>query len=369
MPKKKDKIRVGIVGCGNISQTYFDAAKKFSILEVVACADIKTSVARMRAKENEIKALSVKNLLNHKDIDLIINLTIPAAHAEVNLAALKSGKHVYCEKPLAISLEDGQTILDLAAKKGLRVGCAPDSFLGAGLQTCRKIIDDGWIGEPIGGSAFMMTRGPEGWHPNPAFIYQKGAGPMFDMGPYYLTALVHLLGPVARVSAMTKKTFKERIATCEEQFGKILPVETPTHYTGILEFVNGSVINITISFDVFQHAHTPIEIYGTRGTLYAPNPNTFSGPVKLWTASGKEIKEMPLSHSYSDNVRSIGAADMVYAILSGYQHRCNGNVAYHILELMHAFELSSTTGKHVKIKSCPEQPEILPLDFSEIRLE
>jgi len=367
--KKIQKIRIGIIGCGNISQAYFDAAKKFEILKVVACADIKTSFARSKAKENGVKALSVKNLLASEEVDLVINLTIPSVHAEVSLAALKAGKHVHCEKPLAVSLEDGKSVIDYAAKKGLRVGCAPDTFLGAGLQTCRKIIDDGWIGRPTGGTAFMMSRGPESWHPNPSFFYEKGAGPMFDMGPYYLTALVHLLGPVARVSAITTKAFDTRIATCEAQFGKELPVDIPTHSSGTLEFVNGAVITMTISFDVHQHGHSPIEIYGTEGSLHVPDPNTFGGPVKLWTPGSGGLKEMALSHLYSQNMRSIGVADMAYGILSGRPHRCNGDLAYHILELMHSFEKSSTSGRQVVIKSRPQQPGALPLGLIAGRLD
>lgn len=371
MTKQKNKrcVGIGIIGCGNISQAYFDASKKFEILEVVACADINASVARVKAKENGVKAMTVKNLLANKDVDLVINLTIPAVHAEVSLAALKAGKHVHCEKPLAVSLEDGKAVIDYAAKKGLRVGCAPDTFLGAGLQTSRKIIDDGWIGRPIGGTAFMMSRGPESWHPNPSFFYEKGAGPMFDMGPYYLTALVHLLGPVAKVSAITTKAFDTRIATCEAQFGKELAVEIPTHSSGTLEFVNGAVISMTISFDVHQHGHSPIEIYGTEGSLHVPDPNTFGGPVKLWTPGSKGMKDMAFSHLYSENMRSIGAADMAYGILSGRPHRCNGDLAYHVLECMHSFEKSSTSGRQVKIQSRPEQPTALPLGLIKGRLD
>lgn len=363
--KAKDTINLGIIGCGNISQAYFNAAKKFKIINVVACADINMATARAKAKENNVKALTVKNLLADKSIDIVINLTIPAVHAEVSLAALKAGKHVHCEKPLATTLEDGQAVIDLAAKKGLRVGCAPDTFLGAGLQTCRKIIDDNWIGRPVSGAVNFMARGPESWHPNPSFFYEFGAGPMFDMGPYYLTALVHLLGPVARVAAITTKAFDERMATCEAQFGKMLKVDVPTHYSASLEFVSGPVITLTVSFDVHRHGHSPIEIYGTEGSLFAPDPNTFGGPVKVYTASTGEVKEVPFSHNYAENMRSIGVADMAYGILYDREHRSNGDLAFHVLELMHSFEKSSTSGKHVKIKSRPTQPKALPLGLIE----
>jgi predicted dehydrogenase len=369
MINNQKTIGLGIIGCGNISQAYFDAAKKFEILKIISCADINESVAQAKAKENEAQAQTVGELLANPDVDLVINLTIPAVHAEVSLAALKAGKHVHCEKPLATTLEDGRKVLDYAAERGLRVGCAPDTFLGAGLQTCRKLVDDGWIGRPLGGSAFMMCRGPEYWHPNPAFFYQQGAGPMFDMGPYYLTALVHLLGPVTRVCAITTKAFEERTATCEAQFGAKLAVGVPTHFAGTLEFVNGAVVTLTISFDVHQHGHSPIEIYGTEGTLHVPDPNTFGGPVKLWTQTDKQVKETSLSHCYAENMRSIGAADLAYGILSGRPHRCSGELAYHILELMHAFELSSDTGRHITIESRPIQPNPLPLGLIEGRLD
>ena len=219
-------------------------------------------------------------------MDLVINLTIPEVHAKVSLDALKAGKHVYSEKPLAVSLDDGKAIMDMAKKKGKLVGCAPDTFLGAGLQTCRKLVDDGWIGKVTGGTAFLMSGGAEGWHPNPAFFYQVGAGPMFDMGPYYITALVHLLGPVKRVSAITSRAHEERIATCKEQFGKKLKVDVPTHCSGSLEFHSGATISMTISFDVKAHGHSPIELYGTEGSVKVPDPNTFGGPISVFTPTG-----------------------------------------------------------------------------------
>jgi predicted dehydrogenase len=366
---KKKQIGIGIIGCGNISQAYFNAAKKFEILKVVSCADIIPAVAREKAKENDCKAQTVKALLANKEVDMVINLTIPSAHAEVSLAALNAGKHVHCEKPLAVSLEDGKKVIDLAKKKKLLVGCAPDTFMGAGLQTCRKLVDDGWLGRVVSGSAFLMSRGPEAWHPNPAFFYEVGGGPMFDMGPYYMTALVHLLGPVKSVAAITSKAFEERIATCPAKFGEKLPVEIPTHYSGSLEFHSGATITVTISFDVYRHGHSPIELYGTEGSLKVPDPNTFGGNVELFTPSTKEWKSQGYSHPYADNMRSIGAADMAYAILGKRKHRASGDLAYHVLEVMHAFETSSDTKKHVTIKSKPEQPSALPLGLIAGRLD
>jgi predicted dehydrogenase len=361
------KIGVGIIGCGNISQAYFNAAKKFGILEVVSCADIDMEAARAKGKENGVKAETVKALLANRNVDLAINLTVPAVHAEVSLAALKAGKHVHCEKPLAVTLEDGKQVIDLARQKGLLVGCAPDTFLGAGLQTCRKIVDDGWLGRIVSGTAFMMSRGPESWHPNPAFFYQAGAGPMFDMGPYYVTALVHLLGPVKRVAAIASKAFEVRTATCKEHFGEALPVEIPTHYSGSLEFHGGATVTVTISFDVHRHGHSPIELYGAEGSLKVPDPNTFGGPIEVFTPATGEWKPQAFSHRYADNMRSIGAADLAYSILAKGKraHRASGDLAYHVLEVMHAFEASSRGGKHVVIASRPEQPKALPLGLIE----
>ncbi len=367
---KNNKIGVGIIGCGNISQAYFNGAKIFEVLEIVSCADVNMEAAKAKAEENQSTAQSVSDLLANPEVDLVINLTIPAVHAEVSLQALQAGKHVHCEKPLAVDLADGKAVLDLAAEKGLLVGCAPDTFLGAGLQTSRKVVDDGWIGRVTGGTAFMMSKGPESWHPNPTFFYQQGAGPMFDMGPYYITALVHLLGPVRQVSAITSRAHTERIATCKEQFGKILPVEVPTHYSGSLEFHSGATISMTISFDVHRHGHSPIELYGTEGSLKVPDPNTFGGPVAVWTPGSTDWHDLALSHRYASNMRSIGAADLAYAILSDgkHKHRTSGELAYHALEVMHAFEKSSESGQHVQIDSKPPQPAPLPLGLIEGRL-
>lgn len=366
----KSQIRVGIIGCGNISQAYFNGARLFEVLEVVACADLNLEAAKAKATENGCVAQTVDELLANPNVDLVINLTIPAVHAEVSLAALNAGKHVHCEKPLAVHLDDARKVLELAARKGLLVGCAPDTFLGAGLQTARKMVDDGWIGEVFSGAAFMMSRGPESWHPNPAFFYEVGGGPMFDMGPYYITALVHLLGPVKEVSAVTTRAFEERIATCKEQFGKLLPVSVPTHSSGTLVFHSGAVVTVTISFDVHSHGHSPIELYGAGGSLKVPDPNTFGGPLEVWTPTTGEWRNQALSFPYSENSRSIGAADMACAILSGGKrlHRSSGALAFHVLEVMHAFEKSSSLKKHVAIESKPPQPEPLPLGLIKGRL-
>ncbi|MDQ8193749.1 Gfo/Idh/MocA family oxidoreductase [Coraliomargarita sp. SDUM461004] len=364
-------VGVGIIGCGNISDAYFNGANTFEILNIIACADINISAAEKKAEAHGCVAQSVDELLANPEIDLVINLTIPAVHAEISIAALNAGKHVHCEKPLAVSLEDGKAVLDLAAERGLLVGCAPDTFLGAGLQTSRKLIDDQWIGKVIGGTAFMMGRGPESWHPNPAFFYQIGAGPLFDMGPYYITALVHLLGPIKSVRAATSKAFEVRTATSIEAFGQELQVNVPTHYVGILEFHSGPTLTMTISFDVHKHGHSPIEIYGTQGSLKVPDPNTFDGPVELWTPTTKEWRSQALSHPYATNMRSIGAADIAYSILSNGQRtpRSSGALAYHALEVMHAFEKASSSEQTIVIESKPQQPTALPLGLISGRLD
>jgi len=364
------KVRVGIIGCGNISQAYFNGAKLFEVLEVVACADLNAEAAKAKAAENGCAAQSVDELLGNPEVDLVINLTLPSAHAAVSLAALRAGKHVHCEKPLAVHLEDAREVLDLAAEKGLLVGCAPDTFLGAGLQTARKMVEDSWVGTVSSGTAFLMSRGPESWHPNPAFFYEPGGGPLFDMGPYYITALVHLLGPVKEVSAVTARAFEERTATCKEQFGRRLPVLVPTHNAGTLVFHSGAVVTVTISFDVHCHGHSPIELYGSEGSLKVPDPNTFGGPLEIWTPASGEWTKQALAFPYSENSRSIGAADMACAILSGgvRRHRASGALAYHALEVMHAFEKSSQLKQHVPIASRPPQPEPLPLGLIKGRL-
>ncbi|MDA0747864.1 MAG: Gfo/Idh/MocA family oxidoreductase [bacterium] len=355
------KVKVGIVGCGNISGAYFEGCRAFHLLDVVACADLELNRAEEKAEEFEISRFcSVDELLADPEIQIVVNLTVPKAHAEVNLAAVRAGKCAHTEKPFAVFREDGMQVLKEAKEKGVLVGGAPDTFLGGGIQTCRKLIDDGWIGEPVAATAFIAGHGPEGWHPNPAFFYQVGGGPMFDMGPYYLTALVNLLGPVARVSGSTRISFPTRTATSEERFGEVLEVETPTHLTGTLDFACGVVGTMVASFDVWAHNLPRIEIYGSEGSLSVPDPNTFRGPVRLRRAGAEEWKEIPLTHS--DTVkRGIGVADMAYALTYGRPHRASGELAYHVLDVMHAFGDSSKSGKRVDIESTCLQPAPLPM--------
>ena len=354
--------KIGIVGCGNISAVYFDAGRKFEILEVVACADLDMARAKAKAEEFGIaKACTVAELLADPEISIVVNLTIPAVHGEIGLAALEAGKSVYNEKPVAPTREEAQKMLALADEKGLRVGCAPDTFMGAGFQTCRKLIDDGWIGEPIGATAFMMGRGPEGWHPDPNFFYQVGGGPMFDMGPYYLTALVNLMGPVRSVAGKARITFPERVITAQAKFGEVIKVNTATHVTGIMEFANGAIGTIATSFDVWAAQLPNIEIYGSEGSMSCPDPNTFGGPVRVKRFDSPDWREIPLTHGYADQSRGLGVADMAAAMRSGRPHRASGKQAYHVLDLMHAFHDASREGKTIDITSGPEPPAALPM--------
>ena len=252
----------------------------------------------------------------------------------------------------------------MARARGVRIGCAPDTFLGAGIQTCRKLIDDGWIGEPVAASAFMMCHGHESWHPDPEFYYKVGGGPMFDMGPYYLTALVALLGPVRRVTGATRITFPERLITSEPRHGTVIKVDVPTHVAGVLEFASGAIATIVTSFDVW-HAELPrIEVYGAEGTLSVPDPNCFGGPVRLRRAGASEWSDIPLTHGYSENSRGIAVADMAYAIRSGRKHRASGELAYHVLDVMHAFHDAAREGCHVELESTCARPAPLPMGLA-----
>jgi predicted dehydrogenase len=365
-----EKVKVGIIGCGNISGAYLGISKKFKILDVVACADLIPARAKEAAKKFKIKkACTVQKLLADREIEIVMNLTIPNAHFSVAMAALESGKNVHNEKPLAITRAEGKKLLKIAREKGLRVGGAPDTFMGGGFQTCRKLIDDGEIGDPIGAIAFMVCHGHESWHPDPEFYYKVGGGPMFDMGPYYITALVNLLGPIRRVTGSARISFPERLITSAPKNGTKIKVDVPTHVVGVMDFKNGAVGSIITSFDVWA-AHVPrIEIFGSKGSLSVPDPNGFGGPVSILRSSGGGWQEVPLTHGYNDNNRSIGVADMAYAIRSGRKHRANGELTYHVLDVMHAFHDASKTGVHILLKSTCERPAALPTGLKEGTLD
>ncbi|MBN8590697.1 MAG: Gfo/Idh/MocA family oxidoreductase [Anaerolineae bacterium] len=354
-------LNVGIIGTGGILWAYADGCRQFDILNVAACADVDRQRAEVKATEFKIpRVLTVDELLTDPSIDLVINLTPPKAHAQVALAAIAAGKHVYNEKPLGITRAEGQAILKAADAASIRVGAAPDTFLGGGLQTARKLIDDGWIGQPVVATAFVAGRGPEGWHPNPDFFYQKGGGPLFDMGPYYITALLHLLGPVRRVTASAQKSFAERIAASEGNRGRRIPVEVPTHVAGVLDFTNGVVATLIASFDVWSNNLPRIEIYGSEGSISVPDPNGFGGEVKVRRAGQDQWLSVPLTHDPTVQ-RGIGPADMAYAIQSGRPHRASGELAYHALDIMEAMEEASLNNQHIFLQSTAQQPAPLPL--------
>lgn len=356
-----EPVKVGIVGCGAISGIYLKNARTLKMIEVVACADLVLERAKARAEEFGVpKACTVDELLADPSIELVVNLTVPQAHAEVALRAVRAGKSVYNEKPLTVERDEAKLLLKEAKERGVLVGAAPDTFLGAGLQTCRKLIDEGWIGEPVGASAFMLIPGHEFWHPDPVFYYKRGGGPMFDMGPYYLTALVNLIGPVRRVTGSTRITYPERTILSKPKYGQKITVETPTHIAGVMDFANGAIGTIVTSFDVWGGNVPHIEIYGTEGTLSAPDPNLFGGPVRVRKKGSWEWQEVPLTHGYSGNCRGLGIADMAYALRTGRPHRANGELAYHVLDIMHAFEEASTQGRHIVLESGCERPAPLP---------
>ncbi len=366
-----DKIKVGIIGCGKISGIYMENCAKFEALDLVACADLDLNRAQEQAKQYNVpRACTVDELLQDPDIQIVINLTIPAAHAEVCLKVLEAGKHVYVEKPLAVTREEGLAVLAAARERGLMVGSAPETFFGAGIQTALKLIQDGAIGRPVSAAAFMMSRGHEFWHPDPEFYYAKGGGPMFDMGPYYLTALIQLLGPIKRIAGMTGKALEQRTITSEKKYGQNIPVEVPTHVTGTLEFAQGAIATLTTSFDIFGGSTLPpIEIHGTEGTLLVPDPNTFGGPVKFRRIGEEVWTEVPLLPGYAENSRGIGPADMASALLHGRPHRATGELAYHVLEAMWGFHDASDTGTFYRMQSTCTPPAALPLNLKPYHLD
>ena len=364
--QKNIQTKIGIIGCGNISRAYFQGCGFFPNLEIAACADLNLALAQEKANEwNVPRSCSVEELLADPEIELVVNLTIPAAHASVDLQILEAGKHPYSEKPFAVEREDGLKVLALAKEKNLRTGCAPDTFLGGGIQTCIKLVDDGWIGTPVAATAFMMCAGHESWHPNPTFYYQAGGGPMFDMGPYYLTALIALLGPVRRITGSARITREERMATGETTYGLNIKVDVPTHVASVLDFHSGPIATLVTSFDI-QSANLPnIELYGTEGSIRVPDPNGFGGPVLVNRRGSNEWMEVPILHDSSEPGRGVGVADMANAIKTGRPHRASGELAYHVLDLMHGVHDASNEVRHIEVQSTCERPA--PLSMKPVR--
>lgn len=351
------RVGVGIIGCGNISSAYLKAMQGFAVLEVIAVADMRPEVAEKKAAEFGLTAVSVDALLADPRVEIILNLTIPRAHVEVGLRAIAADKHVYGEKPLGVTFAEGKRLADAAKAAGLRVGSAPDTFLGGGHQEARALIDSGAVGNVVGGTAFFATAGHERWHPDPAFYYDVGGGPVLDMGPYYITDLVNLLGPVASVQAMSATPQKERRIYSEPKRDQMIPVKVSTHVAGLLQFRSGAIIQVTLSFDVPAHAHLPFELYGSKLTMLVPDPNNFGGEVKTRPATEREWTTVPYTLPYADgNFRSLGLADMAHAIIEGRPHRASGDLALHVLEVMEAFETASREHRVVEIATPVERP-------------
>ena len=352
-------LKAGLIGCGNICGAYLRNNAVFPYLRIVKCASRRMESARATAEEFGLQAVSVEELLRDPEIDMILDLTTPDAHVEINLRALEAGKHVYTEKPFAITREDARKVLALAAEKGLRIGCAPDTFLGGGHQTCRRIIDSGAVGKITGGCAVMACRGHESWHPAPDFFFRKGGGPLMDMGPYYITALVNLLGPVKCVAGFGTRAAGLRLGSGVNE-GRTFPVEVDTHIAAVLEFVSGAVINLTMSFDVYRlsdRMQNCIELWGFDGAFRIPDPNTFSGEVRFarpGLASDWETAEN--TFAYNDNMRLIGLADMAAGIELGRPHRCSGELAYHVTDVMCSILEAAETRRYIAIESTCARP-------------
>jgi len=361
------KTKVGIIGCGMISDAYFKAAQTFNVIEVVACADAMAERAEEKGELHKVPAMTIEELLANPDVEIVLNLTPPKVHYEIAMATLKAGKNAYSEKPFGVNFDETEEIMAFAAEKGLLVGCAPDTFLGGGHQTARKLLDDGWIGKPIAGTAMVLGRGPEKWPHAPAF-YDFGAGPMLDLGPYYITALINLLGPAKSVTAVTCKGSETRVGG-PETVPHVYPINVSTHLSGMVEFECGAVITVITSFEVYKNGHSPIEIYGSEGTLQVPDPNAFGGPVKVFRKGYEDWVSAPLSHIYTDSSRSIGVADMAYAMQSGRDHRASGELANHALEIMLAFDKSSELGAKVELTTTCKQPAALPVGLEHGELD
>jgi len=364
------KLGIGIIGCGNISTAYLRLAPLFKGLEVGAVADINMEAATTRAAEFNTKAQSVDDLLANPALDIVINLTIPDAHYPITKRILEAGKHAYSEKPLVLTLEQGTTLRDLATAKGLSVGCAPDTFLGGAHQQARAILDEGTIGEITTGNAAIQAHGPESWHPSPEFFYQPGAGPVMDMGPYYIATLINLLGPVKRVGALTSSAEAERTIGSGPRQGQKIKVNTPSNIQALLEFHSGATISFSASWDVWHHKRNHFELYGTKGTLYVPDPNFFGGTVEVALAGGEAQVQTPWDHPFGKinqtdkgrelaNYRTAGLADMAQAHIEGRDHRCSLERTLHGVDVMTSILKSGETGQFVTLTTTCTRPAAL----------
>ncbi|MBU1304489.1 MAG: Gfo/Idh/MocA family oxidoreductase [Alphaproteobacteria bacterium] len=360
---------VGIMGAGNISAAYLKLAPLFKWLEVRAVADILPAAAQKRADEFGVKAQTPDELLKNSEIDVIVNLTIPSTHYSVSMDIISAGKHAYSEKPFVLSLEEGMALKKAADDRGLQVGSAPDTFLGGAHQQARQIIDSGKLGKIMSGTMHVMSRGMEHWHPNPDFFFQPGAGPILDLGPYYVTDLIHLLGPVKRLSAFTNMARAEREVTAEGPYkGTFVKVGTPTTIHGVLEFASGAIITIGASWDVAAHGHHNIELYGTDGSIFVPDPNFFGGDLVTANIAGERTNVTPWDHPFGKpnqdldkptpraNYRTAGLADMIASIDGGYAARCGLDVALHAVDVMTSLLKAGESGQVLTLSTTCERP-------------
>ncbi|AML51393.1 Gfo/Idh/MocA family protein [Falsihalocynthiibacter arcticus] len=355
----KNTIKVGVIGCGNISDAYLKAAPQFPVLSIVACADINMDAASAKAETYGIQSLTVDDMLADPEIELILNLTTPQHHVPVGLKILEAGKHAYSEKPLALNVAEATELASLAKRKNLRVGCAPDTFLGGSHQTARKAVDAGTIGAALAGSCYMMCPGHEAWHPNPGFYYQTGGGPLMDMGPYYITALINMIGSIEAVTGVAKASYAKREIASGPRQGEVFNVDVETHISAILSFTCGAQVTLTTSFDVQKHDHNHIELYGSKGSMIVSDPNHFEGDIQVSKGKG-DWETLPQSHLYGDgNYRVIGLADMAQAILDGRPHRASLELSLHVLETMEAILKSAETGRRISLKHQCSRPAAL----------
>ncbi|MFJ6678337.1 Gfo/Idh/MocA family protein [Microbacterium sp. NPDC091382] len=349
---------IGIVGLGVISRQYLDLFARSSSIRVAAVADLMPGrAAEVAAGIPGARALTVDELMADPEVQTVLNLTVPAAHAEVAHAAIAAGKSVHGEKPLALTVAEGQTVMDAAAAAGVHVSAAPDTVLGTGIQTARRLVDEGAIGRPIAASATWVSPGHELWHPAPGFYYAPGGGPLFDMGPYYLTSLVHLLGPIVAVTGATRRARAERTIATGPRAGERIDVEVDTHASGLLEHANGAVSTIVTSFDAVATSAPPIEVHGEQGSLAVPDPNMFDGEVRLAALGGQGWQSVPASAGYDGSGRGIGLID---AVSSGGAGRAGGAVALHVLDVMESLLRSSAEGRRLAIDTTVERPPLVP---------
>nr|WP_269329785.1 Gfo/Idh/MocA family oxidoreductase [Kineosporia babensis] len=351
-------MRIGVIGAGAISGQYSRTLLRLAHLPVTAVADLNPDRARALAGQHPgARVDSLQRLLEADDVDLVLNLTIPAVHGEIALAATRAGKHVYGEKPLALTVEEGRAVITSAQDAGVLVGCAPDTVLGTGIQTARALLDAGRIGAPVAATAFMTTPGHERWHPDPEFLYRPGGGPLFDMGPYYLTSLVHLLGPVASVTGVSARPTSSRVIGSGPRAGTGFDVEVDTHVTGLLVHASGAVSTLMMSFDIWAAQLPRIEVYGSSGSLSVPDPNNFSGDVEIFTSESPEWQKVEPSAGYADGGRGIGIADLAQALASGGAQRVSGGLALHVLDVMETLLLAAQEGRTLPITTPAERPD------------